>query len=500
MQRRQLIQSIFYSSLIPPYQSFFSRPKDQGFTDLQIEGQLPQDLRGTLYRVGPFIFSSSDGERYGHWFDGDGGVVAIQFNEGKAKGALQLIQTPYLSLEQKKQQRIYFGYDSPAPNAIFKFFTGNFKNVANTNIVSFPSETDIPELYALVESTLPTKINPDTLDYESEHHFDCIKGGFSAHPRSISDGYKEVLYNTGVQFGRKNRLSLYKFTTSKKERFILGEPHSPIIHDFVICDNYAIIIEPPLRLDIGDAIRNQGAFASSLHWEEKRGTRISIIDINNLNTSNKQNPKNSFMVPAFYQWHFANAFVDGEQIVVDLVYYPNFDSSTALAQIPLGTPNQGQLNGRLRRLIIHPKKEKFEWRDIAQHSGEFPQSHPKLTGKRHNYVYIAEHSSKEVSIKGLPDVISQYNYEQGIRSSVSIGDGTLVGEPILVPKRNAISIQDNSMEAKVWTIAQFVDLNKQKGGFAVLDGENFASGPIAKCYFDCPVPPTFHGTWIEGIL
>ena len=123
MQRRQLIQNIFYSSLIPPYQSFFFFP-DRRIKDLPncIEGQLPQDLRGTLYRVGPFLFSSSDGERYGHWFDGDGGVVnKADPKMGRSKGALQLIQTPYLSQEQEKQRRIYFG-DSPAPNAILNFY------------------------------------------------------------------------------------------------------------------------------------------------------------------------------------------------------------------------------------------------------------------------------------------------------------------------------------------------------------------------------------------
>ena len=150
----------------------------------------------------------------------------------------------------------------------------------------------------------------------------------------------------------------------------------------------------------------------------ERGTRISIVDLNNLHTSNKQNPRHPSSGICFYQWYFANAFVDGEQIVVDLVQYPNFDSSVALSQIPLGTPNQGQLNGKLKRLVIHPKKEKIEWREIAQHTGEFPQSHPYLTGKKHNYVYLAEHSSKEVSIKGLFDVISQYNFETGIRSSI----------------------------------------------------------------------------------
>ena len=57
-------------------------------------------------------------------------------------------------------------------------------------------------------------------------------------------------------------------------------------------------------------------------------------------------------------------------------------------------------------------------------------------------------------------------------------------------------LPDSASESKVWAISQFVDLNRKKGGFAIVDGENFEQGPIAKCYFDRPVPPTFHGTWI----
>ena len=96
------------------------------------------------------------------------------------------------------------------------------------------------------------------------------------------------------------------------------------------------------------------------------------------------------------------------------------------------------------------------------------------------------------------DVISQYNFERN-NWSISVGDGTRkVGEPIIVPKKN-FNLPDSASESKVWAISQFVDLNRKKGGFAVVDGENFEQGPVAKCYFDRPVPPTFHGTWIEDV-
>ena len=57
---------------------FRDLPREHGFEALRVEGKLPPDLEGTLYRVGPAL-NSSFGERYRHWFDGDGGIYAVRF-------------------------------------------------------------------------------------------------------------------------------------------------------------------------------------------------------------------------------------------------------------------------------------------------------------------------------------------------------------------------------------------------------------------------------------
>ena len=44
-----------------------------------IEGKLPAGLRGTLFRNGPALFERA-GQRYRHWFDGDGLVQAWRFD------------------------------------------------------------------------------------------------------------------------------------------------------------------------------------------------------------------------------------------------------------------------------------------------------------------------------------------------------------------------------------------------------------------------------------
>jgi carotenoid cleavage dioxygenase-like enzyme len=47
---------------------------------LQVEGKIPSDLRGVFYRNGPGLFERG-GQRYHHWFDGDGLVHAWRFTD-----------------------------------------------------------------------------------------------------------------------------------------------------------------------------------------------------------------------------------------------------------------------------------------------------------------------------------------------------------------------------------------------------------------------------------
>ena len=54
---------------------FRDLPREHGFEPLRVEGRLPDELHGSLYRCGPARFSIG-GEPYLHWFDADGAVTA----------------------------------------------------------------------------------------------------------------------------------------------------------------------------------------------------------------------------------------------------------------------------------------------------------------------------------------------------------------------------------------------------------------------------------------
>ena len=52
-------------------------------TDLEVRGEIPQELSGRLLRIGPNPIDSPDPATH-HWFLGTGMVHGLRLNEGKA--------------------------------------------------------------------------------------------------------------------------------------------------------------------------------------------------------------------------------------------------------------------------------------------------------------------------------------------------------------------------------------------------------------------------------
>lgn len=55
-----------------------------------LSGCLPSNFRGTLYRNGPARLERG-GRQVGHWFDGDGAVLAVHFTKTGAEATYRYI-------------------------------------------------------------------------------------------------------------------------------------------------------------------------------------------------------------------------------------------------------------------------------------------------------------------------------------------------------------------------------------------------------------------------
>src|SRR5690349_16864844 len=67
-------------SLTPSwFKAFQDLVTEYPYEPLRVEGSIPKDLNGTLYRVGPGQFTAF-GKRLPHWFDGDGAVFSLDLH------------------------------------------------------------------------------------------------------------------------------------------------------------------------------------------------------------------------------------------------------------------------------------------------------------------------------------------------------------------------------------------------------------------------------------
>lgn len=122
----------------------------------RLEGTLPPELRGTLYRIGPG--RSRVGEnRYGHWFDGDGQVTAVEF-DGPSNRAF--VTSRFVRTERFLAQE-EFGVDGFATRGAWTQASGGlFSNLFR--IPTNPSNTSVlvhqDRVLALCEGGLPFEV------------------------------------------------------------------------------------------------------------------------------------------------------------------------------------------------------------------------------------------------------------------------------------------------------------------------------------------------------
>src|SRR5262245_37505687 len=100
--------------------------------DLVIEGEMPRDLNGALYRVGPNPQFPPFGQSH-HWFLGDGMVHALFIENGRVAYRNRWVRTEQFVAERAAGRRLYssaFGGEASDPSV-----AGKPRKLANTNIV-----------------------------------------------------------------------------------------------------------------------------------------------------------------------------------------------------------------------------------------------------------------------------------------------------------------------------------------------------------------------------
>ncbi|MBT9317613.1 carotenoid oxygenase family protein [Leptothoe spongobia] len=437
-------------------------------------GQVPTDLRGSLYRNGPGRLQRA-GETVDHWFDGDGGILAIHFAAGGATGLYRYVQTQGLQAEVAANRYLYPGYGKPASGPFWKRLSAKPKNVANTSVFALPDK-----LLALWEADNPHALDLETLETLGLDDLGILqpRQPYSAHPKW--DTQTGDLYNFGVVLGRRNYIQLYRSdaTGQIRQQGQLPLSRTSLVHDFVLAGPYLIFLIPPVVLSLLPILLQNKGFSDAMQWQPQHGTQVIVVDRHTLEEVSR------FETDPWFQWHFGNGYqvADGT-VVIDYVRYDNFDTNQWLKEFVTGYPKT-PVSARLYRLRIDAAVGKVLSNEPQlDQECEFPIVAPQDVGQYHNslfYCYKSQPKNEEYF-----DSIGCLQPDSGRTSQLTFANGCYPIEPTYVP----------GPQGTDWILTVVFDGNQDQSTLQILPADNLEAGPI--CILALPeiIPFGFHGTW-----
>ena len=470
-----------------PWAIAFQQPAPEfATTSLSVvSGTVPPGLRGTLYRNGPGRVSRGT-RRVGHWFDGDGAILAVNFSDVGATATYRYVQTAGYQAEAKADQFLFGNYGMTAPGAPWDWFGKPPKNVANTSVIAV---TD--RLLALWEAGQPHALDLQTLATIGLDDLGGLVGTrgavlpYSAHPKR--DPQTGDIYNFGVVIGKSAVLHLYRSNASGtiRQQAAIALKGVPFIHDFVMAGRYLIILMPPLQINPLPVLANLKSYSDVIDWNPQQGTQILVIDRDSLQVVSRGETE------PWFQWHFGNGWVDSDGAVVfDLVRFNDFRTNQYLKEVPTGQI-QTPVQGTLWQLRLAPQTATvIDMHCVVDRGCEFPVVSPTEVGQRSRFTYFSLHRPDVDRGQDLFGAIGRFDYETGTLTAADLGANCYPVEPIYAP--DAVNPDQG------WILTVVLDGDRQTSEVWVYDSDRLDDEPVCRLALPSIIPPGFHGTWKAG--
>ncbi len=455
-----------------------------------VEGEIPTDLNGTLYRNGPGLLDIF-GQRLHHPFDGDGMVCATSFSNGRAYFCNRFVRTEEYCTEQAAGRMLYrgvFGTQKPG-GWLANAFDLRKKNVANTNIIYWGGK-----LLALWEASHPHSLDPHTLETLGMETLDGIlhKGSpFAAHPMiDPGDETREPrLVNFAIKPGLRTTITVYELDLAGKvvQKHDHRVPGFAFIHDFAITPNYCIFFQNPVSFNPLPYVLGFRGAAECIKFHSDRQTKIWVIP--------RKSGEKVQCIPAdpCFVFHHANAFEQGDEIIVDSVCYENFpgiDHNLNYEEIDFDSRPPAQL----WRFHINLKTQTSKRHLIIKRACEFPFVHPALIGKPHRWIFLAAAHQPEGDAP--QQAIIKVDPEFGEQQFWSAAPKGFVGEPVFVP-RTPLATKENEDDG--WVLTLVYDAAHKRSDVVILDGKNLEKGAIARLHLKHHIPYGLHGNFTSRV-
>lgn len=467
-----------------------SQPNEYDYWIEDIEGEIPADLKGTLFRNGPGLLEVN-GQRIHHPFDGDGMISAIAFNEGRAHFQNRFVRTEGYLKEQQAGKILYrgvFGTQKPG-GWLANAFDVQLKNIANTNIIYWGDK-----LLALWEAAEPHRLDPKTLETLGKDYLDGVLesgSAFAAHPRidpcCEQNGGEPVLVNFAIKPGLSTTISIYEFDQAGKllRSHARSVPGFAFIHDFAITPNYCIFFQNPVSFNPIPFVLGVRGAGECVKFQANKPTLIVVIP------RNSQEPVQILETQSGFVFHHANAFEQDGKICIDSICYESFpevEPNSDFRQVDFDAIAPGQL----WRFTLDLTEQSVQRQLLENRCCEFPFVHPKHAGRPYRYLFMG--AAHRESGNAPLQAILKLDVTTGEEQLWSAAPQGFISEPIFIPRPNA------SQEDDGWVLTLVYNAGYHRSDVVILDGRDLNQGPVARLHLKHHIPYGLHGSWTPNVF
>jgi carotenoid cleavage dioxygenase len=451
--------------------------------DLEVEGEIPADLNGTFYRVGPDAAWPQRFDYFSEMMNGDGMVSLFRIEDGHVDFKSRYVRTEKFVLERAARRPLYGRYRNPFTDD--PAAQGKDRGTANTHIVWHHGR-----LLALKEDSLPYEVDPDTLETKGRYDFNgqLRSTHYTAHPHI--DPETGELWGFGYELAGEASPDLALIVADKDGRLVREEwlkaPYAALMHDFQVSRDYVIFPVFPSTSDVERMRRGGAHFA----WDPNKETFIGVMP-----RAGTAKDIRWFRGPGCFSSHTLNAFNEGTKVHIDLFvgkknYYP-FMEDLEGNRLVLG-PDDGP---RLTRITcdMASNDDRFEARRLLPDNiqGEMPRIDDRfgMRSYRYGYVPISLVGSSTMA-RPVRNHVARVDVETGEVRMHFLGTTANPQEPVFVPR------QGSTQEGDGYVLTVVNRTDSPTTDLVILSAAEIEKPPLATIKVPYVLKFAFHGSWV----
>lgn len=443
---------------------------------LSVVGEIPKGLRGTYARIGANPRFLPAGRH--HWFDGDGMVHAVTFEEGTARYVNRWVRTSAFLAEEEAGKALWTGV-TERPD--FTNPRGPFKDSANTDLVYHAGK--LLALWWLGGE--PYRLSLPSLETCGTETFGGKVKTVSAHPK-VDPRTGELMffdykpYPPYLTYG----VAAADGTLSHLTTIDLAGPR--LQHDMAITERFSLFLDMSMRWD--PELLAQGK--TRVRFFRDRPSRIGVLPRHAPGSEIRW-----FETSPFYMYHTINAWEEpGDRVVLLGCKIENplaGDDANPAREVP--TIGFLRLEPVLVRWTIDLRAGTVKEEQLDDALAEFPRMDNRFLGRRSRYAYSPRISAAPTL---LFDGVLKYDTDRGTSRLHRYPEGWFGGETPFAPREGAA--QDPGGEDDGYLVTFVVEEATGQSEVHVLDARDVEAPPLARVRIPQRVPTGYHAYWVPA--